>query len=85
MKKGNVLLGTMIAFRYITVKDSGVTFCLVTVEDSTKNQYKVLLGTRDSYPISAVMEMKKAGCQIKAVCEGTVKGELRFKDAETTF
>ena len=85
MKKGDVLLGTLVGFRYITGRASSITYCLVLVADATGKQFKVILGTRETYPISALMEMKKAGCQIQATCAGIVDKELRFNDATPLF
>lgn len=79
MKKGTILTGQLVGFKYISSAKG--TFCLgyVTSGDVT---YKVMLGSQDAFPFGVMMQLKGAGATITATCSepATKTSEARFTD-----
>lgn len=84
MKKGDILVGNLVGFKYITSKETGDKYCLATVADAQGKQYKVLLGSQSDYPFSTMLQLKGSQQGITAQCSAaaTKNTDARFTNVE---
>lgn len=80
MKKGDILLGMLIAFSYIVSNATGIKYCVATVKSADASTHDVLLGTQEEYTFATMMSIKGKKTKISAVCS-----EPATKDKSARF
>ena len=81
MEENEIIVGTLVGFRYYTDKDSQRSSCLATVETKDHDRQSGFIGDASVFTLPAMLSFKGANAQLEMTFDRVDdEGRNRFKN-----